>query len=65
MCDKSFASHSKVCLGLTNNVLEFRIPDRPLLYLFKFMGNAKSSLEIIKSDFSEFHKFHKCAKITI
>ena len=54
MCDKSCASHSKFCLGLTNNKLEFRIPNRPLLYLFKFMGNAKSNLEIIKSDFSEF-----------
>ena len=54
MCDKSCASHSKFCSGLTNNELEFRIPNRPLLYLFKFMGNAKSSLEIIKSDFSEF-----------
>ena len=53
MCDKSCTSHSKFCLGLTNNELEFRIPNRPLLYLFKFMGNAKSSLEIIKSDFSE------------
>ena len=54
MCDKSCTSHSKFCLGLTNNELGFRIPNRPLLYLFKFMGNAKSSLEIIKSDFSEF-----------
>ena len=54
MCDKSCASHSKFCLGLTNIELEFRIPNRPLLCLFKFMGNAKSSLEIIKSDFSEF-----------
>ena len=54
MCDKSCASHNKFCLGLTNNELEFRIPNRPLLYLFKFMGNAKSSLEIIESDFSEF-----------
>ena len=54
MCDKSCTSHGKFCLGLTNNELEFRIPNRPLPYLFKFMGNAKSSLEIIKSDFSEF-----------
>ena len=56
MCDKSCTSHSKFCLGLTNNKLEFRIPNRPLLYLFKFMGNTKSSLEIpvIKSDFSDF-----------
>ena len=54
MCDKSCTSHSKFCLGLTNNELEFRIPNIPLLYLFKFMGNAKSSLKIIKSDFSEF-----------
>ena len=54
MCDRSCTSHSKFCLGLTNNELEFRIPNRPLLYLFKFMGNAKLSLEIIKSDFSEF-----------
>ena len=54
MCDKSCTSHSKFCLGLTNNELEFRIPNRPLVYLFKFIENAKSSLEIIKSDFSEF-----------
>ena len=54
MCDKSCTSHSKFCLGLTNNELEFRIPNRSLLYLFKFMGNTKLSLEIIKSDFSEF-----------
>ena len=54
MCHKSCASHSKFCSGLTNSELEFRIPNRPLPYLFKFMGNAKSSLEIIKSDFSEF-----------
>ena len=49
MCDKSCTSHCKFCLGLTNNKLEFRILNRPLLYLFKFMGNAKLSLEIIKS----------------
>ena len=49
MCDRSCTSHCKFCLGLTNNKLEFRIPNRPLLYLFKFMGNAKLSLEIIKS----------------
>ena len=54
MCDKSCASHSKFCLGMTNNELKFRIPNRPLLYLCKFMGNAKSSLEIIKLDFSQF-----------
>ena len=54
MCDKSCTSHSKFCLGLTNNELEFRILNRPLLYLFKFIGNIKSSPEVIKSDFPEF-----------
>ena len=55
MCGKdSSGSHTKFCLGLTNNDLEFRIPSDPLRHLFKFMGNVKSSLEVIKSDFPEF-----------
>ena len=56
MCDKgSSGSHiSHISLSLVNNELEFRITSTPLGCIFKFMGSVKSSLEIIRSDFTEF-----------
>ena len=54
MYDGHHGFHTKFRLGLSNNNLEFRINGTSLRHLFKFMGNVKSSLEVIKSDFSEF-----------
>ena len=54
MYDGPCGFHTKFCLGLTGNELEFRVPSEPLRHLFKFMGSIKSQLEIIESDYSEF-----------
>ena len=54
MYDGPCGFHTKFCLGLMGNELEFRVPSEPLRHLFKFMRSIKSQLEIIESDYSEF-----------
>ena len=56
MEDGNRAFNTKLCIGLTNNELEFEVPSRPFLLqkLFKFMGSSKTKFEIVKSVFPEF-----------
>ena len=54
MEDGNRAFNTKLCIGLTNNELEFEVPSRPFKKLFKFMGSSKTKFEIVKSVLPEF-----------